>query len=84
MSINIKILSTAFLYGLIPTSFAYMIYYDGLRKIKDTSKVPVIASIEPITAVLIGILIYNEQVGSTNFIGFAFVFLSIVIMMKTK
>ena len=83
-NINIKILGTGFLYGLIPTSLAYLIYFNGLKKIKDTSKVPVIASIEPITAVLIGMLIYNEQVYAANFIGVAVVFLSIVIIMKAK
>ena len=83
-NINIKILSAGFLYGLIPTSAAYMIYYNGLKKIRDTSKVPVIASIEPIVAVLIGIVLYNEQVKAANFIGVAVVFLSIVIMVKAK
>ena len=83
-NINMKILSVGFLYGLIPTSLAYMVYYNGLKKIRDTSKVPVIASIEPIVAVLIGMLIYNEYVTVANFIGFAVVFLSIVIMVKTK
>ena len=79
-NINIKILSTGFLYGLIPTSLAYMIYYNGLKKINYTSRVPVIASIEPVAAVLIGMIIYNERVSLANFIGIAVVFLSIVIM----
>ena len=83
-NLNLKILSAGFLYGLIPTSLAYFLYYGGLKKISDTSKVPVIASIEPVAAVLIGMLIYNEQIGFANFIGFAVVFLSIVIMVKAK
>ena len=83
-NIDSKILFTGFLYGLIPTSFAYMVYYNGLKKIRDTSKVPVIASIEPIAAVFIGMLIYNEHVGIANFAGIAVVFLSIAIMMKAK
>ena len=83
-NLNAKILSIGFLYGLIPTSLAYIVYYNGLKKISDTSKVPVIASIEPIVAVLIGIVIYNEQATAANFLGFAVVFLSIVIMVKAK
>lgn len=71
--INAKILGTAFLYALIPTSLAYMIYYDGLKKLKDISKVPIIASIEPVAAVLLGMIIYNEQVGPVNFLGIAVV-----------
>ena len=83
-NLNAKILSMGFLYGLIPTSLAYMVYYNGLKKIRGTSKVPVIASIEPVVAVLIGMVIYNEQATAANFVGFAVVFLSIVIMVKAK
>ena len=79
-NINIKILSTGFLYGLIPTSLAYMVYFNGLKKVHDTSIVPVIASIEPVAAILIGMMIYNEHVGAANFIGIAVVFLSIAVM----
>ncbi|MBR1486023.1 MAG: EamA family transporter [Synergistaceae bacterium] len=83
-NLNAKILGVGFLYGAIPTSLAYVLYYRGLKKIRDTSKVPVIASIEPVIAVLVGMLIYNEQIGLANFVGFAVVFLSIVIMVKAK
>ena len=79
-----RILGLGFLYGLIPTSLSYAVYYDGLKKIPDTGKVPVIASIEPVTAVLIGMLIYNERIGAANFIGVAVVLISIIIMAKAK
>ena len=81
---NAKILGIGFLYGLVPTSIAYVIYYNGLKKIQDTSKVPVIASIEPVTAVLVGILLYNETMNFINFIGFVIVIFSIAIMVKEK
>lgn len=82
--VNINVLGVGFLYGLIPTALAYTIYYAGMKKIRDTSRVPVIASIEPVTAVLIGMMIYNEQLGTVNFIGVAVVLISIIIMMKAK
>ncbi len=81
---NPKILLMGILYGLIPTSLAYLVYYKGLRKVHDTSRVPVIASIEPVAAVLIGMLIYNEEIGFANFIGVAVVLVSIIIMVKAK
>ena len=83
-AVNMNILGVSFLYGLIPTSLAYVIYYDGLKKVHDTGKVPVIASIEPVTAVLIGMLVYNEEIGAANFIGVAVVLISIIIMAKAK
>lgn len=79
---NLKILSAGFFYGFIPTALAYMFYYTGLKKIRDISKVPVIASIEPVTAVLIGIFVFNESINAANFLGFAVVFLSIALMVK--
>ena len=84
MLANPRILLTGFLYGLIPTSLAYLVYYKGLREIPDTSRVPVIASIEPVAAVLIGMLIYNEDMQFANFIGVAVVLVSIIIMVKAK
>ena len=81
---NPKILLMGILYGLIPTALAYLVYYNGLRKVHDTSRVPVIASIEPVAAVLIGMLIYNEEIGFANFIGVAVVLVSIIIMVRAK
>lgn len=79
-----KILGLGFLYGLIPTALAYVVYYNALKVIHDTSKVPVIASVEPVTAVLIGTIIYNEGIGTANLIGVAVVMISIIIMSKAK
>lgn len=79
-----KILGLGLLYGLIPTALAYLVYYNALKVIHDTSKVPVIASVEPVTAVLIGTLIYNEQIGTANLVGVAVVMISIIIMAKAK
>lgn len=79
-NINLKILSVGFLYGLIPTSLAYVVYYNGIKSIRDTSRVPVIASIEPVAAILIGMIIYNEDIGMANLVGIAVVFLSIAVM----
>ena len=81
---DFRILGLGLLYGLIPTSLAYMVYYDSLKRIPDTGKVPVIASVEPVAAVLIGMLIYNEEIGAANFIGVAVVLISIIIMAKAK
>lgn len=84
VNMDAKILGVSFLYGLIPTSLAYMLYYNGLRKINNTSLAPVIASIEPVTAVLVGLIIYNEEIGAANFMGFAIVLLSIIIIIRAQ
>ena len=81
---NIRIMGIGFLYGLIPTSFAYLVYYNALKNIHDTSRVPVIASIEPVTAIITGMLLYNERIDAANFTGVAIVLVSIIIMMKAE
>ena len=79
-----KIMGLGFLYGLVPTVLAYLVYYNALRIIPDTAKVPVIASVEPVTAVLIGMMIYCEEIGAANLVGVAVVMISIIIMAKAK
>lgn len=73
------ILGVGFLYGLIPTSLAYCVYYRGLKAMTDTAKVPVIASIEPVAAVVIGVLLFGESMSVGNFVGVAVVIASIAV-----
>ena len=84
LSVNAKILGAGFLYGLVPTSIAYVVYYIGLGKVRDTGKVPVIASIEPVTAIAIGAALYGERIGAVNFTGIAVVLISIMMMVKSE
>lgn len=79
-----KMIWIGFLYALIPTSLAYVLYYIGLGKVRETGKVPVIASIEPVTAVAIGYLFYGEGLKAANFIGIAIVLISIIIMVTDR
>ena len=81
---NVKIMYLGFLYGLIPTAGAYMVYYIGLGKVQNLSSVPIIASIEPIIAVIIGTQIYGEKTGLINYTGIAVVLISIIIMVKSE
>lgn len=79
-----RIMGMGCLYGLVPTALAYWVYYNGLKVIPDTGKVPVIASIEPVAAVMIGMMVYGEEMSAGNFIGVAVVLISIIIMTKAE
>ena len=81
---NMKILVWGFLYALIPTALAYILYYNGVRKITESSKVPVFASSETVVAALLGIFLYHEALGVMNIIGIALVLLSVVMMNKNN
>ena len=58
-----------FFYALITTAIGYIFYYEGLKHITESSKVPVIASVEVIVASLIGVVWYREHLGFISFLG---------------
>ncbi|OCN00856.1 hypothetical protein A7X67_08960 [Clostridium sp. W14A] len=76
---NGKLLAVGLLFALIPTAIAYLFYYSGVQKITETSKVPVIASVETILAAMLGIVFYNERMGLANLAGIFLVIGSIIL-----
>lgn len=82
--VNNKLLLTGFLYALFPTVIAYLLYYKGVQLMKESSKVPVIASIEMIVAGIFGVLLFRERINTFSMVGIACVFISIVLMNKEK
>ena len=82
-SISGNVLICSALYALIPTAIAYILYYKGLQKIRESSKVPVIASVETVVAALVGILLYHERLGVISSVGVLLVLFSILLMNKT-
>lgn len=78
--LNPPIIIWGFFYALIPTAIGYLLYYHGIAHISESSKVPVIASVESVVATLIGIFLYHEQIGWISMAGIALVLLSIRLM----
>lgn len=68
------------LFALIPTAIGYVLYYYGLQRVKESSKVPVIASVETVVAAILGIVIYMEKVNPVSLAGIVIVLLSIYIL----
>lgn len=75
-----ELLIVGFLYALIPTAIGYLLYYKGVQKISETSKVPVLASVETVVAAALGMIVYREQLGILNIFGIVLVLFSIGIM----
>ncbi len=75
-----KLLLLGIAYAIIPTALAYAIYFTGVQRVKETSKIPIAASIETVSATIVGILVFHEAIGFGNLIGIALVLASIVIM----
>ena len=70
----------AFGYGLIPTVGSYLFYMNGISHDLELSRVPIIASVEPVIATLIGLLVFHENIGIINALGLIIVLFSIVLM----
>lgn len=69
--------------GLLPTVIAYFFYTKGLEKI-ESSKAAIIATVEPIVATLLGVVLYQEGMGLLQMIGTGLIFSSVIIVNISK
>ncbi len=79
-SVSARTCVWGFLYALVPTAIAYVFYYQGISKVTENSRVPVIASVEIVVAAILGVAVYREPLGFASGIGIVLVLLSIVLM----
>jgi len=70
-------------FGLISTAIPYIFYTLGLQRM-EAGKASVIASVEPVTATVIGLLIYNEHLSAMSVVGVALVLISIAVVNQNK
>ena len=77
---NPAVMTIGFLYALIPTVIAYLLFYEGIARMKELSVVPILASMETVVAVLLGIAFYGDTLRLPHFIGIILVLTSIVLM----
>lgn len=66
------------LFGLVSTVIPYIVYTLGLKEMEN-SKAAVIASIEPVTATVLGMLVYHETINFSTALGMILVLTGIVI-----
>ena len=79
-SYNAATIGYGFLLALIPTSLAYLLYYKGILKMKETSKVPIIASVEMIATAIISVVFFGEHLSPAAIFGIMLVVASIALM----
>lgn len=79
-SYNAATIGYGFLLALVPTSLAYLLYYKGILKIRETSKVPIIASVEMVATALISVMFFGEHLSFVAVVGIVMVIASIVLM----
>lgn len=76
---SLKVLFYSVGLGLIPTVLAYFVYTWGLGK-TEGSKAAVIATVEPVVATIVGILIYQEQMSVGQFFGALLILASVILV----
>ncbi len=79
---NLRVIFLGLLFGLVATALAYSFYFSGLSKITQTSKVPVVASIELVVATVIGVIAFSEGMTVVKIIGILLVLLSILLFSR--
>ena len=84
VALTLPIVRLGFLYALIPTAIGYLFYYQGVQQLRESSKVPVIASMETVTAAALGVLVLGEQLTALHYLGIVIVMASIVLMQCGK
>lgn len=77
--VNVNVLLYGIGLGLIPTVLAYFLYTWGLEK-TEGSKAAIIATIEPVVATLLGVLLYEERLGFFQIIGALLILSSVIIV----
>ncbi|MDQ0271023.1 DMT family transporter [Cytobacillus purgationiresistens] len=65
--------------GLLPTVLAYVLYTWGLEK-TEGSKAAVIATVEPIVATSLGVLMFNESLAAMQIVGAVLIISSVIIV----
>lgn len=65
--------------AIVTTVVAYLLYTKGLAGMEN-SKASIIASIEPVVATLVGVLLYKEAIGATGIAGMLLVLVSCLLV----
>ncbi len=75
-----QILLWGLLFGLIPTTIAYLLYFAGIQGLTETSKVPVFCSLELVVATVLGGLLFKEDLPAVSLLGIVMILVSIMLM----
>lgn len=71
-------------FGIVPSAMGYIVYYVGIGKVIETSRIPVLASVETVVAAVVGLVVFGQGLSLMKVIGIALVLCSIAVMNMTK
>ena len=71
------------LFGFLSTVLAFCLYTSGLKNL-DNGKASILASVEPVAATLIGVILYKETLSAGEIFGIILVMVAIVMCNLTN
>lgn len=71
-------------FGIVPSAMGYIVYYAGIGKVTETSRIPVLASVETVVAAVVGLVAFGQGLSLMKVIGIVLVLCSIAVMNMTK
>lgn len=75
-----KVLGLGLCTGIIGAAIPYLFYMQGMKRPVEAGKAPVFASLEPVVAMILGALIFKENVTPVSFAGVIIIIVSIFII----
>lgn len=69
--------------GLFSTLFAFLLYTKGLQTV-ESSRASIMATVEPVVASIVGILIFHEKLSVWQYVGIVFVISAVFIVQEKK
>lgn len=65
---SINMIGWSLLFGFLSTVLAFCLYTAGLKNL-DNGKASILASVEPVAATLIGVILYKETLSAGEIFG---------------
>lgn len=81
---SLKMLLVLIGFGIVPSAMGYIVYYAGISKVTETSRIPVLASVETVVAAVVGLVAFGQGLSLMKVIGIVLVLCSIAVMNMTK
>jgi drug/metabolite transporter, DME family len=86
-NVNLLIQQDVFFYavglGLVPTVLAYFAYSWGLEKV-ESSRAAIIATVEPVAATILGVMVYLEKISFIQGMGIVLILASVTLVNLPK
>lgn len=80
---SMKVLVVVLILGIVHTGVAYLLYFSSFEKV-DSQRLSILSYIDPISAVVFGVIFLNESVNFALIIGGALILISTIFSTKTK